>query len=73
MNGQRIPRRLACTISDRWTVYRLLRVPSWGPMPKPWMAVAPGKAYGQRFATVGEAFAFAQAHAEEPELQEVCS
>jgi hypothetical protein len=78
--AQRIPRRLACTISDKWTVYRLLRVPSWGRFPEPWMAVAPRKGYGQRFATQAEAFAWAQEHAArehddhiEKALLEVCS
>jgi hypothetical protein len=75
--GQRIPRRLACQITGKWTVYRLLRIPSWGPMREPWMAVAPGKAYGRRFATQVEAFAYARqqavVHAEESVLLEVCS
>lgn len=70
----RIPRSLACRISDRWTVYRILRVPSWL-VSNPWMAVAPGKGYGQRCATQAEAFAYAEARAGVvmPVEQEVCS
>jgi hypothetical protein len=71
---------MACRVNDRWTVYRLIRIPSWGRFQEPWMAVAPGKAYGQRFATHTEAFAFAQGRAVrdfdehvERALLEVCS
>jgi hypothetical protein len=76
----RIPRMLACRISDRWTVYRILRLPSWGRCPDPWMATAPGKATGRQFATQAAAFAWAQGQAAlehddhvERALMEVCS
>lgn len=74
----RITRTLACRISDRWTVYRLLRLPSWGRVPDPWMAVPPGKATGKRCATQAEALAYARERATRhltivPVVQEVCS